>query len=186
MTTNLMVRSWLTVALVGGLLVGSSPIATAKENLFQGRHRQLSFSFVHEGELISSQEWPEVSSPNKFTMEIVLRQAGADLTLMVFDLQDQSSEWWLSQVMGFLFDPELTVVSSTSALGYEFYEIQIPGGHGVYAQTEILLLAPGGAYRFTCYRCEDSNAVDSLHRLIDSFLSSSLLMTATERHEATP
>ena len=65
------------IALVSGLLLGPSAAANAEETFFQGRHRLLSFSFIHEGEVVSLQEWPEVTSPHKFTMEIVLRQAGA-------------------------------------------------------------------------------------------------------------
>jgi hypothetical protein len=186
MSTNTLERSLLCIALVSGLLLGPSAAANAEETFFQGRHRLLSFSFIHEGEVVSLQEWPEVTSPHKFTMEIVLRQAGAELILMVFDLQDQSGEWWLSQVMGFLFDPELSVVSSTSALGYELYEIQILGGQGVYAQTEILLLAPGEAYRFTCYRCENADTIDALYRLVDSFSGSNLSTPAAAYREATP
>ncbi len=186
MMTSNMGRSLLTLALAGALLIVQPTTGSAADTLFQGQHRGLSFTFVHQGEVVSQRSWPEVTAPSKFTMEIVLQQAGAELFLMVFDLNNRSGEWWLSEVMGFLFDPELEITSSLTAQGYETYEIRIPGGQGVYAQTEILLLAPGEAYRFTCYRCDDATTMDALQELVDSFSITSPLSLRGVSQEATP
>lgn len=186
MKNNLMERSLLALAISGALFCVHPGPALAEEVLFQGQHRTLTFSFVHEGDVVSQRDWPEVESPRKFTMEVVLQQAGAELFLMVFDLHDRTADWWLSEVMGFLFDPGLEVTSGLTAQGYEVYEIRIPGGHGVYAQTEVLLVAPGEAYRFTCYRCAENGALESFGRLLDSFSSGSPLGPDWGPREATP
>ena len=174
------------MAVLGGLCLALPTHGAAEESLFKGNHRQLSFSFVHEGEVISQRDWPEVTLPHKFTMEVVLQQAGAELILMVFDLQDRAGDWWLSEVMGFLFEPEVEITSGLTAHGYESYEMRIPGGHGVFAQTEVLLVAPGQAYRFTCHNCVDDGTLDALHRLVDSFVCSSLFAPSEMPPEATP
>lgn len=184
MATNLVQRSLLALTLVGGLCIALPSMGGADEALFEASHRQLDFSFVHDGEVISQRDWPQVMSPRKFTMEVVLRQAGAELTLMVFDLQERSGDWWLSTVMGFLFQPELEITSGLTAQGYETYEIRIPGGHGVFAQTEVLVIAPAQAYRFTCYNCVDDATIDALHDLVDSFVCSDSSLPSEGLREA--
>ncbi len=148
------------------------------ESCYVGFHRHLDYSFRHNGTVTSEQRWEDVRSPRKFSQEVVLDLAGAELRLMVFDLAGETGEWWLSEVMGFLFDPDATVDSDLSAQGYEVYRIHIPGGQGIYPQTEVLLVGPGGAWRMTCIRCEELGALEPLQRIIDSFVATS--RTATE------
>jgi hypothetical protein len=164
------------LAVAGILLLMVATLATrpsqglAEERLFAAHHRTFSFSFLYTGNVASKRKWPQEMSPRKFTMEIVLNEAGAEMSIMVFALGDRSTDWWLAEVMGFLFVAEVSGHAALTAQGYESFELSIPGGHGVDQQTELLVAAHGVGFRITCLRCEAAGATEALRRLADSLV----------------
>ncbi len=147
------------------------PGARAQERWFAANHGSLSFSFLHTGAVVAERQWPLEISPQKFSMEIVLNQGGADMIIMLFPLGDRTGDWWLAEVMGFLFVPEVSVQAQLTQQGYESYVLNIPGGHGVDQQTEMLIVMPGAGVRITCLKCQDAEASEHLSRLADSLIS---------------
>lgn len=137
--------------------------------MWYGEHRGIGISFLLPGLVMSQREWNGVDSPRKFSFELHLDVKGASVYFQVFDLDDKDGDWWLHEVMGFLFEPETTVSSEVTRTGYEVYCIDIPGGGGVYPQTELLLLGDGAAFRFTCIRCRETGAFPLLMEALDTF-----------------
>jgi hypothetical protein len=138
---------------------------------YDGFHRGVGYCFRHAGEVVSLREWDEVHSPGKFTQEVVIDWGAAQVFVMVFELGDRDGWWWLTEVMGFLFDPGLEVETEISAEGYEYYRIHHPAGPGAYEQTEVLLPADGAAFRLTCHRCKELGLEEAFSDLVDSFQS---------------
>lgn len=154
----------------------SAGTARAEENARKGHtsfrhvHRQADFSLEIPGTVARTEEWPEVSTPRKFSFEAEFEVTAARVYLHLFDLGEKDGAWWLSEVMGFLFEPEVDVEASVTANGYDLYVLDLPGGNGVFPQTEALVHTPRNAFRFICLRCDQPGARDEFRTLVDSLL----------------
>ena len=141
---------------------------TAAPTRFSAEHGGFQFFCDLPGALLSSRAWPDIDDPRKFSFELVAEAGKTQVFLHVFTLEGRSGDWWLEEVMGFLFQPEVTVRSDTTALGYEAYYLEFPGGHGAYPNTQVLIVAGNRGFRFTCPRCREFDAVRALQETCDS------------------
>ena len=126
------------------------------------------FSFEHRGRVLNEQIWPDIDTPRKFSLQLTMDLASSPVWFMSFDLQGQSGDWWLEEVMGFLFDPLLNITSDVTDQGYDIFIIEMPGGAGTDPQTEVLMPASGTAFRLTCHKCRINGAWDEFMSLVNS------------------
>jgi hypothetical protein len=155
--------------LAGG---GSAPpTADQPPSMFSRVHRDVGFSFEIPGTVEHEKSWPEVRNPRKFTLHAVFPAGRTFVYLFVFDLEDQDADWWLSEVVGFLFEPENLVSAGITREGYDYYLLEMPGGGGAPPFTEALVMTPDRlALRFTCQDCHRQAAFADLERMLDSLL----------------
>jgi len=152
-----------------GILTAQGVMADEPDAFWYGEPRGIALSFVLPGPITSQREWSAVDTPRKFFFELQLDVRGSQVYFQVFDLQDKDGDWWLNEVMGFLFEPETLVSSEVTRNGYDLISIDIPGGAGVYPQTELLLVGDGAAFRFTCIQCRETGALPVILQTLDSF-----------------
>jgi hypothetical protein len=119
----------------------------------------------------SFREWPEVTTPRKFTLEMAFDFPATQVLLHAFNLRGHSGDWWLAEVMAFLFEPEVAVEAGLTDRGDEVYYLTFPGGAGAYESTEALVLSDGAAYRFYCLRCRESGMLPLFERMVNSLES---------------
>ncbi|MBM4353980.1 MAG: hypothetical protein FJ109_09345 [Deltaproteobacteria bacterium] len=134
-------------------------------------HNDIGFSFEIPAGVEHEQTWPAVRNPRKFTLHAVFPAGRTFIYLFVFDLMDQDAGWWLSEVVGFLFEPENLVSSDITREGYDYLLLEMPGGGGTPPFTEALVSTRGRlAFRFTCQDCHQLSASADLDRMLDSLL----------------
>ncbi len=159
------------VAAAAGMSVPMEPPGAP----FARDHRGYGFSLEIPGPVEHEQIWPQVHNPRKFTLHAVFPAGRTFVYLFVFDLADRDADWWLSEVVGFLFESENLVSAGITEQGYDYYLLEMPGGGGAPPFTEALIMPPGGlAFRLTCQDCHRQSASAELDRMIDSLLVFSL------------
>ena len=135
---------------------------------FSHLHRHIDFHVQVPALPVSTQEWPDVSTPRKFSYEAIFELAATRVHLHVYDLMKEDGAWWLEEVMAFLFVPEVKVESALTGSGYELHILDLPGGRGVYPQTEALVSTGHCAFRFICLRCDLPGAREQFLDLVNT------------------
>ena len=148
-------------------LQAQTPAASHLES-YTAWHGPVLFSFEHKGRIVGEQVWTDVDTPRKFSLQLTMELASSPVWLMSFDLRGQSGNWWLEEVMGFLFDPMLDITSDVTDQGYDIFIVEMPGGAGTEPQTEVLMPGSGVSFRLTCFQCHRNGAWDDFMSLVNS------------------
>jgi len=135
---------------------------------FYREHATFGFSFELPGSFLDEEEWKDVKSPRKFTYQVTAESGNTRVYVHVFNLHDKEGDWWLSEVMGFLFEPEVSITTDLTKNGYELILLDFPGGHGVHPDTQALVVVEGCAFRFICPRCHELGGMEGLTLMYDS------------------
>jgi len=152
--------------------MAGSPVPTAsaipadRDVLVENTDHEFRFEF--SGSLMDQRDWPEITDPVKFVYEAILKTGQAEVFVTYWTLDGVDGDWWMDNVSAFLFEPENDVSVDVTRNGYDVIFVRMPIGPQAPASIDALVVAPGGAFRFTCMDCDALGGTASLLGAVDS------------------